>query len=129
LTGILDDIGMKFLIYVLFRDPSWNSSVQIDICSVLYTFARDVKEKYDTETNEMKKEVIANIVKALYALQSSRGGNGNQVWECPVIAITGENPFSFNVSQAQADWKLSTNQVVNDLLALGLFAIAASEVE
>lgn len=129
LTGILDDIGMKFLIYVLFRDPSWNSSVQIDICSVLYTFARDVKEKYDTETNEMKKEVIANIVKALYAIQSSRGGNGNQVWECPVIAITGENPFSFNVSQAQADWKLSTNQVVNDLLGLGLFAIAASKVK
>ncbi len=125
LTAILDDIGMKFLIYVLLRDPSWNNSTQIDICSVLYVFADSAKLKYEATTDSMKKQAIANIVKATYALQKSR--KDNQVWDCPVITIT-ENPFSFAVSQAR-DWKGGTNQVVNDLLALGLFAIAALGVE
>ena len=118
---------MKFLIYVLFKDPSGNSSTQIDICSILYTFANPVKQVYDAITDSMIKSAIENIVKALYALQSSRGAQ--QVWNCPVITISGENPFSFTVSQVQADWKGATNQIVNDLLGLGLFAIAASGVE
>jgi hypothetical protein len=123
LSAILDDIGMKFLIYILFKDPSGNSSTQIDICSVLYVFANPVKQVYDAITDSMIKSAIANIVKALYALQSSRGAQ--QVWNCPVITISGENPFSFTVSQVQADWKGATNQIVNDLLGLGLFAIGA----
>ena len=127
LSAILGDIGMKFLIYVLFKDPSWNSSTQIDICSVLYAFASSAKQKYDAATDSMKKSAIENIVKAVYVLQKSRGDQ--QVWNCSVINISGENPFSFTVSQVQADWKGSTNQIANDLLGLGLFAIAALGVE
>jgi hypothetical protein len=126
LSAILDDIGMKFLIYVLFKDPSWNNSVQIDICSVLYAFANSAKQKYDAATDSMKKSAIANIVKAVYDLQKSRK---DQHWNCSVINIATENPFSFTVSQVQADWKGSTNQIANDLLGLGLFAIAALGVE
>jgi hypothetical protein len=127
LSAILDDIGMKFLIYVLFKDPSWNNSTQIDICSVLYAFTNSAKQKYDAATDSMKKSAIENIVKAVYVLQKSRGDQ--QVWNCSVINISGENPFSFTVSQVQADWKGSTNQIANDLLGLGLFAIAALGVE
>jgi hypothetical protein len=126
LTAILDDIGMKFLIYVLFKDPSWNSSTQIDICSVLYAFASSAKQKYDAATDSMKKSAIEDIVKAVYVLQKSRGDQ--QVWNCSVINIR-ENPFSFDAFQVQADWKGSTNQIANDLLGLGLFAIAALGVE
>lgn len=127
LSAILGDIGMKFLIYVLFKDPSWNNSTQIDICSVLYAFANSAKQKYDSTTDSMKKSAISNIVKAVYALQLSRGAQ--QVWNCSVITISEENPFSFTASQVQADWKGSTNQIANDLLGLGLFAIAALGVE
>ena len=122
LSAILDDIGMKFLIYVLLRDPSWNSSTQIDICSVLYAFAKPAKQKYDSTTDPMKKSAIGNILSSVKTLQDRR--KEMQVWDCSVVT----DVLDVSTQPAPA-WKDANNQIVNDLLGLGLFAIAALGVE
>jgi len=123
LTAILDDIGMKFLIYVLFKDPSGNSSTQIDICSVLYVFANPVKQVYDATTDSMKKSAILNILFSLKLLQDMR--KGMQVWDCSVIA----DDLDVSPTPPAPAWKDANNQIVNDLLGLGLFAIGALGVQ
>jgi hypothetical protein len=119
LSAIPDDIGMKFLIYVLFKDPSGNSSTQIDICSVLYVFAKPVKQVYDATTDSMKRSAILNILFSLKILQDMR--KGMQVWDCSIIA----DDLDVSPTPPAPAWKDANNQIVNDLLGLGLFAIGA----
>jgi hypothetical protein len=124
LTAILDDIGMKFLIYVLFKDPSWNSSTQIDICSVLYAFASSAKQKYDAATG-MKQLAMLRIIFSVKLLQDMRKEMPvERGWNCSVIT----DGLDISTPPAPA-WKDANNQIVNDLLGLGLFAIAALGVE
>jgi hypothetical protein len=110
---------MKFLIYVLFKDPSGNSSTQIDICSVLYVFAKPVKQVYDATTDSMKRSAILNILFSLKILQDMR--KVMQVWDCSVIA----DDLDVSPTPPAPAWKDANNQIVNDLLGLGLFAIGA----
>jgi hypothetical protein len=109
---------MKFLIYVLFKDPSGNNSTQIDICSLLYVFANPVKQEYDAATG-MKQLAIGNILFSLKILQDMR--KWMQVWDCSVIA----DDLDVSPTPPAPAWKDANNQIVNDLLGLGLFAIGA----
>jgi len=118
LSAIFSDIGMKFLIYVLFKDPSGNNSTQIDICSLLYVFANPVKQEYDAATG-MKQLAIGNILFSLKILQDMR--KWMQVWDCSVIA----DDLDVSPTPPAPAWKDANNQIVNDLLGLGLFAIGA----
>jgi hypothetical protein len=116
---------MKFLIYVLFKDPSWNSSTQIDICSVLYAFANPLKQAYDAATG-MKKSAILNILSSLKILQDMRKEMPvERGWNCSVIT----DGLDVSPIPPAPAWKDANNQIVNDLLGLGLFAIGALGVE
>jgi hypothetical protein len=121
LSAILDDIGMRFLIYVLFKDPSWNNSVQIDICSILYAFASAAKQRYDAviTTNLLRAQALLNILYALFRLQNDRAS----LWGCSVISVVGA---VFNVSQPYPTWRTSSNQLMNDLISISSFAIAGA---
>jgi hypothetical protein len=124
LSSISDDIGMKFLVYVLFKDPSWNSSVQIDICSIIYAFASAAKQRYDVviTTNLLKAQELWNILYALFRLQNDRAS----VWGCSVISVVG---VAFNIVQPYPTWKTSSNQLMNDLISISSFAIAGASVQ
>jgi hypothetical protein len=124
LSSISDDIGMKFLVYVLFKDPSWNSSVQIDICSILYAFASAAKQRYDAvlTTNPLKAQELWKILYALFKLQNDRAS----VWGCSVISVVGA---AFNIVQPYPTWKISSNQLMNDLISISSFAIAGASVQ
>jgi hypothetical protein len=113
---------MKFLIYILFKDPSWNNSVQIDICSILYAFANAAKQRYDAviTTDPLRAQALLNILYALFRLQNDRAS----VWGCSVISVVG---VAFNIVQPYPTWKISSNQLMNDLIIISSFAIAFKE--
>ncbi|GBD04105.1 hypothetical protein HRbin19_01413 [bacterium HR19] len=131
LGAILSDIGMKFLIYVLFKDPSFNSSLELDVCSVFYTVAKGLYDRYTTTNDQKVKGAIEYIFYSLiYAQEEGR----TNVWgNCNVIAYTDNKPTGISAPQPN-QFRIFTdivqmNQLVNDLLGLGLFGIAASNVK
>lgn len=154
LSAILSEAGLKFIPYVLFKEKDGkvlNGAVEIDNCIVIWEFANAVSDlfvtnKISADDYNFLRGIIINpflvervagldVLKAFRQINEQLPPNiiqqvkylsDSQTDKCGIYV--GEGGATIGIGQPARNFKFrtATNQIINDLIGIGLFAISAN---